>query len=325
MDTQHRLMMSGGATGRSLSGPPVAFAGREFIDAQGRPWLFAAYISHLMPVRIYNGEDMGPRLDEALSYGANAIETIGMHDSSWKHTNGYALNPLADPPRYQQMLATLFDLAAARGLMVAHAVFADCQYKPFSVDEQRRIWSMSKEVMRGRWNVLPRIGNEWPVNGYYPGDFDRDGLDGMLCSRGSTGIDGTPYPDQWDWSEWSPPRCDNEQVWTTEPWAKSIGDHGAGTEWLYTGYKGEDGTSIGPYKRIVNTEPLFFNDTPRDRWGDSRCCDPTVALRIGLNAAANCSGAGFGASDGLEALPLGSVAAECARLFYRGLWAAFVR
>jgi hypothetical protein len=325
MDTTHRLMMTGTSGGRSSSGPPVAITGREFVDAQGRPWLFAAYIAHLLPVRLYNGEDMGPILDEAKGYGANTIETIGMHDSDWKHQNGYALNPLADPPRYQAMLAQLFDMAAARGLIVAHAVFADCQYKPFTLDEQQRIWGMSKDVMRGRWNVLPRIGNEWPVNGWYPGDFDRSDLPGMLCSRGSVGIDGTPYQDQWDWTEWSPPRCDNGECWRTEAWAKSIGDHGAGTEWLYTGYESDDGQPIGPFRVIVDTEPLFFHDTPNDRWGDSRICDPAVALRIGLNAAANSSGAGFGASDGLEALPLGPTAAECARQFFRGMWAAFVR
>jgi hypothetical protein len=323
MDTARRLLLSG--TRQPRAGPPVRISGREFVDAAGVPWLYAGYVSHLMPVRVYNGEDMGPLLDQIKSYGANVIETLGMHDSPWKHANGYALNPLADPPRYQAMLAQLFDLAAARGLLVAHAVFADCQYRPFTREDQRQIWSLSTQVMAGRWNVLPRLGNEWPVNGWYPADFDRAGLNGMLCSRGSTGINGTPWPDQWDWSEWSPPRCTDAECWVSPAWAKSIGDHGAGTEWLYTGYTDDHGTKIGPYQCLVDVEPIFFADTTPDRWGDQRCTQPSVALRIGLNAAANSSGCAFGASDGMEALPLGPVATECARAFYRGLWAAFVR
>jgi hypothetical protein len=50
-----------------------------------------------------------------------------------------------------------------------------------------------------------------------------------------------------------------------------------------------------------------------------------MALKLGGYIAVGCAGGGFGASDGLEGLPLQPRAAECARQFYRGLRSAFQR
>ena len=115
-----------------------------------------------------------------------------------------------------------------------------------------------------------------------------------------------------DWAEWEPPR---------EPRAKTFSDAGGAGWYMYDGYP----EFTGVPKPIVCIEPPFFHESEHDQWGDKRWYKPADALTLGLNIGGNFAGGAFGSSEGLETRPNGPVAAECARQFFRGLHAGFVR
>jgi len=287
-----------------------------FATDDGKPWAFAGYSMHLLISAIHTGQDVTGVLQETVDYGANVIVTIGTHLSPWKQEHGFYVDPLADVDRYQRELAQMFDLAASYNLRVAHAVLADCQYK-YGVSDQRRIWDVNCEVMKGRWNVLGRIGNECYSNGYWPDDFSFPDLGGVLASYGSVGIDIEPWLTYKDWHEWEPPR---------DPYPKAIADSGSGILQQYTGYTNSDGLDVGPYRcPVVAIEMPFFNDTNPDQYGDERWTDPAQALQLGTHCAASCAGGATGTSNGLEAKPNGAVAAECMRQFFKGFWQGWQR
>lgn len=284
----------------------------EFTN-QGKPWQFRGYTTHTLLCSIKKGEDITPLLNEAKGYGGNTLITIGTHLSQWKKDHGFYLNPLDSG--YQDLLASLFDQTAESGLRVAHAVLADVQ--SVSRSDQQRIWDLSSEVMKGRWNVLPRIGNEWTVNGWYPADFTRHDTGGSLDSRGSVGVNEPPFQDYWRWAEWESRRG---------PLYKAMDDNGAGCLELNHGYGTSGGGSVGPFRcPVVVIEPAFFNDTTPDGFGDDRWTSPDLALMMGMEIGSNSAGGGFGSSQSLICQPNGSIAAECARQFFRGLKATFLR
>src|SRR5258708_2757288 len=206
----------------------------------------------------------------------------------------------------------MYDACAAKGLRVASAVLADVQ--GVNGPQQFAIWHLAWDVSRNRWNVFLRVGNEDGANGYDCGGFDRpQNMGGVLCSRGSRGINTPPHPNHWDFAEWEPRR---------DPTFKALDDAGAGILELRHGYAQYPGGVPVP---LVVIEPPFFHDSPHDQWGDTRWTDPRLALQLGLNIGANCPGGAFGASDGLICQPLQPRAAECARQFFRGLRGAFLR
>lgn len=146
------------------------------------------------------------------------------------------------------------------------------------------------------------------MNGYRPEDYRFPDMAGCLVSSGSAG-DKPPQP-YFDWCEVEVRRDE-----------KMLYDAGAGMRQIYDGdFEGE-----ATNRPTVSIEPGFFHDTPRDMWGDQRFTDPKLALALGVNTGANCAGGAFGASDALEGRGLQPRAAECAREYYRGLWAGFVR
>lgn len=278
-----------------------------FVTEDGQPWQLRGYSTHLFLPEMAK-RDLAPIIAEAKGYGYNTLITIGTHLSQWKRDNGFVMDPLA--PDYQTQLARMFDMAAEQGMRVHHAVLADAQ--GLTLDQQRRVLALSASVMRGRWNVIASKGNESNVNGWDPFALDFGDLDGVLASQGSAGEGNVPHFPYLQFSLWESRR---------NPFHKSMDDSGAGILEQNAGY----GTA-GPWRcPIVMIEGKYFHDTPQDKWGDARDTDPSLALAQGLQIGASCAGGGFGASDGLECLPLGPIAAECARQQARGMRASFLR
>lgn len=290
--------------------------GHDLVTADGLPYLFACYTVHTMPANLWRGDDVGRIMDEAKSYGYTSLLPICCHRSDWKKANGYEFDPLKPEFKFQETLATMFDMGKARGLGFAPAIIADGQ--GYSREELLRIWAMACEVMSGRPEIIvARIGNEWGANGYYPMDFPLPDLKGVLCSRGSVGTGAPPFPAYWHVAEWSSRR---------EPTYKAIDDCGAGVLELHNGYTDRDGEQIGPFNcPIIQIEPPYFHHTEFDDTGSRRWTAPKLALALGVNISANCAGGAFGAADSLECRPLQPRAADCAREFLRGLKAGFVR
>lgn len=283
--------------------------GLDFKTENGRPWCFAGYASYTVISEIAKGHDINPLLDEAISYGANTLVPLGMDLGSFAHDHGFAIDPR--DPQWSTWLATLFETTAAKGMRCALGVFQQAQ--ALSDSDKQTAWQTACDVARGRWNVLLRLGNEDDVNGWRHEAFSQPtNMQGVLVSTGSRGGNNPPTPPNWDFAEWEPRRG---------PLAKALDDCGAGAWEMYAGYPGFPAVP----KPIVVIEPAFFYETEHDQYGDFRWYEPWKALRMGLNIGANFAGGTFGSSEGLEARPNGPIAAECARQFYRGLFAAFLR
>lgn len=290
----------------------------DLIDEQDRPVLLAADTRHTL---LCDGVDVGAVLDASIALApdvVNAVIVIGCHLSDWKKANGFYLDPLA--AGHQDRQAALYDLAAAKGLRVVYRALADVQ--GVSVGDQQRIVAMSEEVARGRWNAIHTTGNEGGkgdggANGWNAHDFARPAnMGGVLCGRGSFGMDTTPDPDHWDIAEWEPRR---------DPTHKALDDCGAGVFELIHGY--EQYPHGVPYSAVFISEPPVFNESDQDWAGDrGRWTDPVLARWVGVSiAASGAVGGGFISSDGMVCRPLGPIATECGRQFFRGLRAGFVR
>jgi len=287
--------------------------GRDFATDQNEPWQFRGWSAHYLLNCLIGGYPCDPIdavLDQVVDYGYNTLVTVGMHASPWKVANGWALTPLTHPD-YFVRLAQLFDKAADRKLRVAHAPLADMQH--YTGDKQA-FWRESCAVMRGRWNLLPRKGNEDYSNGWHPNDypFPHD-MTGLL-SQGSRG-EGTnprynPYYPYLDWVEYEVVRK-APKMFLDLPLRQM-----------------QDGDFAGPAtnRPTVNIEPMFFADTNPDHVGDARSTDPRVAREMALMMGA-CAGGAFGCSLGLECrvLPEGSISDQCARAFIQALKAVFLR
>lgn len=290
---------------------PLHVCGLDFCDEDGQPWLFAGYATYTLISEVAHGHDINPLFEEATRYGANTIVTLGMDLGPFAHDHDFAVDPRN--PQWASWLATIFDTAAAHQLRVALGVFQQAQ--ALSDAERRQAFATAANVARGRWNVLLRCGNEDDVNGWRHDSPDcarPPDMQGVLLSTGSRGINNPPTPPNWDWAEWEPPR---------EPRAKTFSDAGGAGWYMLDGYPDFPAVHLP----LVVIEPPFFHDSPRDQWGDARWTNPGDALRLGLNIGANFAGGTFGSSQSLESHPNGPGAAECARQFFRGLRAAFVR
>ena len=193
---------NGGGGNGGPSGPEHGFLhtdGHKIRTEDGGEWLCAGYTMHTLPTSAKNGDDLSAILADPIALGYNTIVTIGTHLSQWKKDNGFYLDPFA--PGYQDALALLFDTCAMKGVRVAHGALADCQ--GLSQSQILHIWHMNIDVARGRWNVLLRGGNEDKANGWDCDLLDRPtNMGGVLCSKGSRGIDTPPSNQYWDFIEW---------------------------------------------------------------------------------------------------------------------------
>jgi len=289
--------------------------GRNFITDDGRPWQFRGYSTHYLPNCVASGYACSPIRDvlaQVAEYGYNTLVSVGMHASPWKVVNNWAFNPITHPD-YFTILGQMFDAAEDAKLRVAHAPLADMQHLPANFDKQW-FWRESCAVMKGRWNVLPRKGNEDYSNGWHPAYYHFPDMGGLLLSHGSRG-EGTsnkynPYFPYLNWVEYEVVRR-APKMFLDLPLRQMM-----------------DGDFAGPATNCptVNIEPMYFADTNPDHVGDARSTDPRVALEMGVMMAA-CAGGAFGCSWGLECkvLPAGSISDQCAREFIRGLKAGFVR
>lgn len=286
--------------------------GRDFIDADDQPWQFRGYSAHYLQNCFAGGYACDPFddvLDQIIEYGYNTIVHVGFHNSPWKQANGWAYGPHTDP-NYFHNLDRMITRAADKRVRVAPAILADIQHRPAGFDPQ---WFFREycAVAKGRWNVLPRKGNESRSNGWSEGEYQFPGdMGGCLLSQGSRGEALNPYVPYLNWVEFEV-RRKLPKMFLDLPLRQMM-----------------DGDFAGPATNCptVNIEPMYFADTNPDHVGDQRSTDPRVALEMGVMMAA-CAGGAFGCSLGLECrvLPAGSISDQCAREFIRGLKAGFVR
>ena len=279
-------------------------SGRDFITDDGQPWHFRGYTMHYILQQALKGVDIDAMLDEPIELGANVIIGIGLHCSPWKTQHGWRCTPIEHPNFYEK-LAELFDKAAARKIRIAWAPLADVQFYPGDVQDY---WRRSCEVMKGRWNVIARKGNESRHNGWSEDDFTYPDMGGVLKSQGSKGGEDNPHVPYLDFCEFEL-RRDIPKMFVDAPLRQLM-----------------DGDFPGPAtnRPTVSIEPVFFHDTNPDHVGDSRCTDPRVALELGILTGL-CAGGGFGASDGLECKRLQPKAREIAEQYFRGMTAGFQR
>ena len=284
--------------------------GLIFRTDDGQPWPFMGYTIQTPISEIAAGRDVGARIDEAKGYGANTIVAICMNMGQFAADHGFWVDPR--DPNWPNWVSILCDLCAERGMRLAPALFQ--QAKPLSDGEKRDAWAKFRDVLRGRWNVLGRMGNENNVNDWDPAALEApSNTGGVLYSSGSRGINNPPRPPNFDWAEWEPPR---------EPRAKTFSDAGGAGWYMIDGYPEFQPPIHTP---LVCIEPPFFHESEHDQWGDKRWTNSADALTLGLNIGANFAGGAYGCSEGLECRPAGPNAQDCARQFFRGLKAGFVR
>ena len=278
--------------------------GRDFYTSDGRPWHFRGYTMHYLINQMWNGADLDRVLDEPIELGANVLISIGLHCSPWKTANGWRCTPLEHPDYFEQ-LGRLFDRCAERRIRIAHAPLADVQFYPGDI---QLFWLRSCAVMRGRWNVIARKGNESAHNGWNEHDFRYPNMQGVLTSQGSKGGEANPVEPYLDFCEFEL-RRDIPKMFVDAPLRQ-----------LMDG----DFPGLATRRPTVSIEPIFFHHMNQDHVGDQRCTDPRVALELGVLTGL-CAGGGFGASDGLDCQRLQPVARQCAEEYFRGMTAGFQR
>jgi len=295
--------------------------GRDFVTEQGQPWQFRGYSVHYAVNSFWPSShpmDLEGVFDEMAELDANTMITIGMHASPWKQSNGWTCSPI-EHPDYFQKLGLLLDKAEERRIRVAHAPLADIQY--YAGDKQY-FWRESCAVMRGRWNVIGRKGNESKHNGWYeldylwPGEHGdnndvtnvRVDMGGVLCSQGSKGGEENPAYPYLHVCEFEVKRK-LPKMFLDIPLRQMMDGDFAG---------------MATNRPTINIEPIFFHDTNPDNVGDRRSTDPRVAREMALMSA-SCAGTGFGASDALECKRLQPHAREIAKAFFDAMRASFIR
>lgn len=303
-------------------GPPVPPVGEEhgfirargieFVDENDRPWPFLGYTIHTwLNTLILDGPEAFNRmLDEPIELGYNTILGHAMHLAPFK--TGWPQATRLDPVEHSNFydkLAEGFDIAAARKIRIANGIFADLQYARPGFGAKQHFLRCC-EVMRGRWNVFARKGNEPGVNGWYVGDYTFPDMQGVLTSQGQAGVDTPPDRPFLDFVEYAP----------TRGW-KWLLDSGSGMRQIHMGDTQWGRVDVP----LINAEPQFFHDGRTDEVGDDRLNDPKLALALGVATTSNCEGGAFGASHALIGRRLQPRARECASEFMRGARAGFVR
>ncbi len=291
--------------------------GHGFVTEDGKPWLFAGYSAHTLISDVAKGDDQKVHAlcEYMRSLGANTCWTIGTHLSQWKKDNGfYHDSRSADHPK---VLARMLDLFAEHKLRVCYGLLADAQ--GLSRSEQQSLWLRDGQVVKDRWNVVYAKGNEDRANGWNPGELvNKLDVGRVLLSQGSRGGDQTPFSPNLDIAMWE------TRLTKDTPEFKVLDDAGTGSRELQAGYTGASGpVPACPVLLIIET--VIFHDTNPDQFGDFRSTDPAFALALGVNIAANCAGGSFGSTMGLIARPNGPIADACAKAWFRGMWAGFVR
>lgn len=288
---------------------PLRRDGRTFRTASGQRWQMKGYTCQTLTAEIAHGRGIDDCLDEAVSLNYNTIVSLCMDMGEWAHAHGYFVDPR--DPQWQSWFETTLNKCEDRKLRIFPAMFQQAQ--TLSSTEKRATWDRYCQVVRGRWHVIARMGNEKDVNAWDPNELNMNpDLGGCLLSLGSYGINNAPMPPRRDIVEWEPPR---------DPRAKALSDSGGAGYYMVDGYDGFPAVD----QILVVSEPPFFHESQFDQWGDKRWCKPEDALLLGLNIGANFEGGAFGSSASLECQRNGPVAAECARQFRRGLEAGFVR
>lgn len=294
----------------------LSISGRHFYDPSGARWLYAGYTIHQLPTLVAQGVDVQPLLTQAIQYGANAVVMICTHLSDWKASHGFHLDPR--DPAWPDILRQTFRLVVDRGLRPSPACLADCQHDPqhgfsgpgLTVAEQQRAWALFSEVVSEFPEALPRVGNEWTQNGWYPGDFPSPA--GPICSRGSVQGDKPPYYPivPFGWCEFEI-RRDKPKAFADTPLVE-----------LQAGYTEFPSGTNCP---TVHTEPALFAQSSPDENGDDRWTDPDDALTLGALMGRTTSGGAFGSTSSLDGRLNQPNEDACASAFFRGLWGSFER
>lgn len=301
----------------------------DFYDENNQPWLFAGDTIHTLACSIKKGDDITPVLNESQSYGANVIVMICTHLSDWKIEHGYKLDPRE--AGWQKVLEDSFNLIESRKMRCAPACFADAQDKyGLTNSDRQRAWVMFKEVCKDKPFILPRLVNEGPHNGIWPGDFDMEGFGNCLVSRGSMGGNTPPWPsreghkehateaDYKHWAEWEGRRG---------PWHKAFDDAGAGILELQAGYtNSQTGDVVGPFPvPLVGIEHAAFAATSPDVNNDERWTSKKNAATLGVVVSATCAGGAMLTTSHMEARLNSELEAECSRAYFKALKAGFQR
>lgn len=161
------------------------------------------------------------------------------------------------------------------------------------------------EIFNNHSNILPSLGNEWPKNGFNPGDFSRPNTTN-LWSRGSTTSDSAPYFPSWDWKEWHPRRdwpkvlFGNDDAWYVKEGIDASGNV----------------TDTSGRRPCVVTEPIgFWNQNVPNR----RSNDPNLARVIGGTSIYFARGANFMSEEGLRCEYWDDVTYTCAVQFFNAI------
>lgn len=218
--------------------------GNKFLRPDGSEWVWAGHIDFMLRKRSLDGMTIEPHLRERKKSGSYVVVTLEMaHYIERYYPDDYGV-------RYWDHIRPFAKACAAEGFWWCPILLADAQEIKKNVSDQQRYVQRWAEHMAGEPNLLPSLGNEWPQNGWHPGNFAFPGGDGLLWSRGSTTSDAPPFPQGWGWKEWHGRRDMPKVFWSHDDMLLLR----------------EGNTDDGPGVPTIGSEPIgFWHTDVRDR------------------------------------------------------------
>ncbi len=181
------------------------------------------------------------------------------------------------------------DLVNSNGLIVLATINVDAQDKMPTTQARQANWTKMANLARGSGTLLSG-GNEYPKNGWDPGELSDPG---MYWSRGSNLGDAAPYQPYASFVEFHPRR----------DLPKSLDDAVASA------------TFLNPPMPLIADEPLGYAEA---NIPGKRSNVPAIAYKFGRLYSTMWAGAVFHSDDGIRSNPLGPQTAACASEWARG-------
>jgi hypothetical protein len=276
-----------------------------FKDEAGHRWVWCGFSLFRAYQRFLAGEDLGDVLRQARDLGANVVRVLGMFH--WSDGNG-PLHP-QDHPHYYDALPAFLDLCAHFDLYVEFCVFADTGHIMNEPDQQTHFQKVC-DALRPCTNAFLELVNENDAHENHVNIASFPKPDGITSCSGSNGGGSNPPGPYWDYSALHAERRDDRTALTTT------------TVWFAIhGYSEGADSFAGTQRTTINDEPYGFAE---ENEPGRRTNDPSIAYLMGVGCAYGGGGTAH-CTDGIQAVVLRPIQAECARRFLAGVKAGGMR
>lgn len=276
---------------------PIHIEADRFLDNSNNQWNWAGHISFMAFKRSLDGESLDLFTDHAKECGSQVLVTLQMAN----YIEQFYPSDYGD--RYFAHMKPFARALQAKEMYWCPIVFADAQVIKPDFFKQKEFLDRFVEATRDEFNILPSLGNEYPKNGFFPGDFSKPN-NGLLWSRGSSLSDTAPHYPSWDWKEFHPRR----------DWPKVLEGNFDG-HYVMDGVDA-NGTVVDKPAPCVSSEPIGFWHT---NVPNRRSNDPNLAMVIGGTSIYYNRGGNFHSEEGLRSEVWSAKTTECAKRYFKAL------